>query len=111
MQRIHLPYRRRASRFYMHARSTCINGNIKTIGTDTDCVSPTQPGGSLVVGSGKETNFTAIQTNNATVTITKDTPDQICFKLVVDTGVCMVDNVADALATAVERYPATLESK
>jgi hypothetical protein len=67
------------------------------------CVTPRQPGGYLVVGTG--TAVEIVQTGRAGMNVTKNSLEQICVEFWAATGACETEVSIQGRPSAVERYP------
>jgi hypothetical protein len=87
------------------ASSFHVSGSVCGAGFAEDCVTPTQPGGFLIRGSGKLKNYSARINSSAGYTVTVDSPERICIKLTVSTGACEARNTGEGVVSAIEQYP------
>lgn len=89
----------------LSASSYHVSGTVCGGGSAEGCVIPQKPGGSLVRGTGRLTDYKASETSRAGFAISLDTPDRVCIKLTVSTGACEARNNGEGVVTAVEQYP------
>ncbi|GLH78323.1 hypothetical protein SSBR45G_32320 [Bradyrhizobium sp. SSBR45G] len=89
----------------LSARSFRASGTVCGAGSSTACVYPTEPGGYLVKGTGRLTDYSAIIGNNAGFSLQVDTLDQACVTLTVSTGACEAANAGQGKISVLERYP------
>lgn len=74
-------------------------------GSGEDCVTPQRKGGFLVTGTGRLVELQSRLASGTSYSVTVDTPERICIKLVATTGACEFPNSAEGRVSAVERYP------
>jgi hypothetical protein len=89
----------------LSASSYHVSGTVCGGGSAEGCVIPQNPGGSLIRGTGRMTDFSASETSRAGFAVSSETPDRICVKLTVSTGACEARNNGQGVVTAVEQYP------
>jgi hypothetical protein len=93
----------------MKAASTRRSKTVCPSGTDSDCIIPQNPNGSLVPGSGGVTDLQSLDARMASYKVTTDTPERICITFTVATGACEFRNEGSARLVATERFPVSQE--